>query len=167
MTLYEIDMQIMSFIELFDSGKIPEEAVNDTFESLEGGWKRKVDNIASYIKSINSTAEAIKKERDTLNARIKSLESKSNRLSNMLYESMINKGYDTADKKLETPRNVIKVQNNPPMVVIRDIDKVPCYLDIWEYHKPTINKAKLKKLIEEGREIDGVEIIQNKSLRIR
>ena len=54
MTLYEINQTYQEFFDKVESGEIPEEAVSDTLESLDGEFEDKADNIACYIKSLLS-----------------------------------------------------------------------------------------------------------------
>ena len=66
MKLYEIKNTYLDFLARMESGEIPEEAVQDTLEGLEGVFEEKADNIACLIKTLNAEASAIKTERDVL-----------------------------------------------------------------------------------------------------
>ena len=50
MNLYEISADYQRFQEQVESGEIPEEAIADTLEAIEGNFDDKVDSIACIIK---------------------------------------------------------------------------------------------------------------------
>ena len=109
MKLYEISADYQRFQEQIESGEIPEEAIADTLEAIEGEFDDKVDNIACIIKSLLAEAKEIKSERDALDGRMKQKQKTADRLTKSLKDEMLFSGRT----KVETPRNVVKIRNNP------------------------------------------------------
>ena len=46
MKLYEIPDMIQQFLDAYDAGDVPEEAFDDTLESLTGDFAQKLDDCA-------------------------------------------------------------------------------------------------------------------------
>ena len=63
MNLYEISVDYRRFQEQVESGEIPEEAIADTLEAIEGNFDDKVDSIACIIKSLLAEAKEINEKR--------------------------------------------------------------------------------------------------------
>ena len=84
MNLYEISVDYRRFQEQVESGEIPEEAIADTLEAIEGNFDDKVDSIACIIKSLLAEAKEIKSERDALDGRMKQKQKVADRLTKTL-----------------------------------------------------------------------------------
>lgn len=172
MSIYSVDSKIIDFGMLVESGDIPEEAIQDTFESLEGEWEQTIDQTVSYIKNLKTQADSIKFEKETLAAREKTLRNKADRLMDIVEQSMKSHGYNGENKrKLETSRNIIKIQNNPESVHIEDEIKF-CkdeYLQLVGYVtlKPHIERAKIKEHLKAGKIVFGAKLVQTEGLRIK
>lgn len=171
MKLYEINQAYQEFLDQIADGEIPEEAISDTLEALNGEFEDKADNIACYIKSLRSDAQAIKSESDALTERAKSKKEKADRLTDYLYQTFKMRGKD----KLETTRNVLKIRENPPAVQIDDeaefihwakknlLDGVNYLI----YKGPTINKTAIKDALKSGKEIPYAQLIVSEKLSIK
>lgn len=104
MTLYELGSEYQELLSLIDNGEIPEEAIADTLEALQGELRDKIDNIACVIKNLKVEADAIKAEAKNLTERAKAKEKRADWLKKYLSATMQQSGID----KIETERNVIK-----------------------------------------------------------
>ena len=78
--IYQLTAALESFIEACEAGEIPEEAINDTLESLEGEIDMKLDDIACACKNLEATICAINAEEEKLEERRKSKERQLARL---------------------------------------------------------------------------------------
>ena len=63
MTLYEIAQDYQIFLEQIEAGEIPEEAVEDTLDSMAGEFREKADQIACVIKNLRAEAAAYQRGR--------------------------------------------------------------------------------------------------------
>ena len=104
MTLYELGSEYQEMLSLIDNGEIPEEAIADTLEALQGELRDKIDNVACVIKNLKAESEAIKAEAKSLTERSKAKEKRADWLKKYLSAIMQQSGID----KIETERNVIK-----------------------------------------------------------
>lgn len=181
MNLYDINDKLYYLIEEgFDneSGEILNEdelfkAINETTMELD----KKIDNIAIYIKNLESEVEAIKEEKKKLSARQKTKENRINSLKRYLdgyfRYSQSNYFEDETGKvkfnKFESPRVVISYRKSDS-INVTDINKVP-----EEYIKPRVlkeddvKKSDIKDYLKkhENETIDGVELLHNKNISIK
>ena len=168
-SLYEINQTYKAFLDQIASGDIPEEAIADTLEALDGEFDEKVDNIACYIKSLLSDAQAIKAEQDALSERAAAKKHKAESLQGYLYQQFKARGKD----KLETPRNVLKIRKNPPAVQIDDETAFLAYakehgdLSFIKFTDPTINKAHVKDWLKDGHEYPHAQLVSGEKLMIK
>ena len=66
MSLYSLINDYQDFLEAVEAGEIPEEAITDTLEAIEGEIEVKIDNIASAIKNLTAEASMIRTEEKAL-----------------------------------------------------------------------------------------------------
>ena len=71
MKLYELDNEYLDFIAAVEDGTIPEDAIEDTLEMLNGDYKDKLDNTVCAIKNLTAEAKMIDEEIKALTARKK------------------------------------------------------------------------------------------------
>jgi len=165
MKLYEISQDYINFMTQLENGDIPEIAVNDTLQAIQGDFNSKADNIACLIKSLTADAIAIKKERDKLYEREKTKKAQAERLSKYLLQEMqaINKN------KLETPRNVISLRKSKSIKVDENfIDWAKGNnADLLTFKEPSANKSAIKDLIKSGQEVPYCKLIENQNLTIK
>lgn len=102
-SLYTLTTEMQEFIEMVDNGEIPEEAIADTLEALEGELEQKIENIALAIKNVRALCSDIKAEEDKLTERRRRKEREAQRLSDYLSEAMKRVGM----KRYESARNNI------------------------------------------------------------
>ncbi len=69
MSLYSISMDYRKLINAIAEGEIPEEAIADTLEAVEGEWDARAEAVISAIKNIKAEAAAIEAELDALTQR--------------------------------------------------------------------------------------------------
>lgn len=169
MNLYEISADYQRFQEQVESGEIPEEAIADTLEAIEGNFDDKVDSIACIIKSLLAEAKEIKSERDSLDGRMKQKQKTADRLTKSLKDQMLFSGRT----KVETRRNVVRIRKNPPSVVIDNEQDFISFaqeneLDsLLNYSQPKPNKTAIKDILKDGAHLPGVRLVEGKRLDIK
>ena len=103
MRLYELAQDYKEFLQAIEDGLIPEDAINDSLESITALIEDKADNIACMIKNLTAEAAAIKVEEASLSERRKTKEKQIERLKEYLSETLLAADYT----KVETARNKI------------------------------------------------------------
>ena len=162
-SLYEIDQAVLTVLEdglVFDpdSGEILWDEEN--FAELEIHRTDKMENVALYIKGLESDASAIKAEEKALAERRSIKEKKAERLRDYLTRSMEAFG----DTKLETPRVALSFRKSEA-VDIWDADELPPIY--WKQAAPTPDKAAIKKAIKSGEEVSGASLVERRNLQIK
>lgn len=157
MKLYEIKEAYLSLLELEENGV----DVADYLKQVEGELEDKLQNIGLVYKTLSAEADAIKAEEKKLSDRRKALENKADSIKNWMYEEMKQMNIEKVNK----PNIVLSIAKNPPALVLNE-SLVPA-----EYKKEEIviiiDKAQIKENLKNGMAIEGAELVQGTSLRIK
>lgn len=138
-----------------------EQALNDTLDSINDALEDKADGYVSVVKSLESDNKAIDEEIKRLQQRKSTNKNGIDRLKESLKESM----KSTGKTKFKTALNSYNIQNNPPSLNVIEEKHIPS--DFWLSQAPKLDKKALLKHIKENDDVDGVEIKQTQSLRVR
>ena len=164
MTLYEIDNSIKAFLDgLIDAADENGEVGEVDFtalEQLKQDRQTKLENIALYVKNLESDAAAIKAEEEALKARRTRLENKADGLRWLLLRSLTANG----DTELSTPKCCAKIKTTESTEII-NVDLIPeKYVKITT--EKSADKNAIKKAIKAGEVIEGAVIVKNTKVRI-
>lgn len=140
----------------------------DTLDGMEIEIQEKAESVALYIKKLNYEIQAIKTEKSSLDARLKAKEKSS---KNML-EYLKNCMEAVKLKKIETPRALISIRNNPESVEIADEKSFIGWAqdnndDLLRYKDPEVNKTAVKQLLKAGEEVPFAKLVRTQSLTIK
>ena len=144
------------------------EAWFDTLEGMELEIEDKAENVALYIKGTLAEVEAIKAERDRLDARMKARKNAAERLKKYLLDNMVK----ASRNKIETAKTVISVRSNAESVSVADegsfIEWAQKHHDDYlRYKTPEINKTAVKKALQSVEEIPCCELVRTQSVIIK
>lgn len=164
MKLYEISNTYQDFLNAVESGDIPEEAVADTLEGIQGDFNEKADNIACIIKNLSAEADAIKAERDALSERLKAKQNRANYFKQYLSSAMA----AMKIQKVETARNAISFRKSTSCFIADEEDFKQCHTDLCKKELVvTIPRADIAKMLKSGEEISGAELRTKQNLQIK
>ena len=164
-SLYEIDYQIRSLLDSIidtadENGEVGEIDFSQ-LEQLNQERQQKMENIALYIKNLESDAEAIKAEEANLKARRTSLENKANRLRELMIKSMT----EHNEQELSSARYQAKIKTSEATDII-DLNRIPKkYIIVKKEFQP--DKKAIKAAIKEGKKVAGAVIKTNISVNIK
>ncbi|MEA3641750.1 MAG: siphovirus Gp157 family protein [Lamprobacter sp.] len=161
-TLYELSADYRRALdELTAIEDLPEEAIADTLEGLQGAFEDKALNVARYIRNLEAEVVAIDDARKRMEARAKSTANQAKRLKDYLRLELERTGIKPKAADL-----ALSVQRNPPSVRIDDEARLPAdYLETV-----TTTRARKKEILEAlkvGQIIPGAAISQSTRLVIR
>lgn len=157
-TLYELSQKYSQLLQLAEEAD--EAAFLDALEYLDEEINEKAENIAFVLQEMKGDIEKIKAEEKRLNDRRKTLEKKQEQLKWYLITQFDGLGIE----KVKSAHFNISLRNNPPKVQIEDESLIPSDFII---HKKSVDKKALKQAIKEGREFEGVNMIQERGINIR
>lgn len=166
MKLYELSDMYQNLQHQIEEGEIPEEAICDTLESMEGELKIKADNIACMVKNLRAEAEMIESEaiRQLNRAEIKLR--KAQKMQEYLKDQLLK--CDIA--KIETPRNKIQIRNNLQKMEILEGFKSWAQKEADQYlrySEPQPNKTAIKEAMQRGVIIPFVKFKTDKRIEIK
>ena len=159
--------QFPSFCEMVDSGELPEEAVWDTLDSINGNIEEKIDNIACVYKQTMYEAAMMKAEEASMRARRKAKENAAERLK--AYMSSAMQAVDLS--KIETARNRLSFRKSEK-VTFDDEETFVQWAqeynpDLLTFKTPEPNKTVIKKILAGGQPIEGCRVEQCMNLQIK
>ena len=139
----------------------------DTLDGMEQELVRKAENVAVYIKNMESEAKTLKAEEDKLKVRRQAKENAAKRMREYLMDCMKQANIS----KIDEPRAVISVRNNPESVEISDetefIGWAADHDEYLRYKTPEINKTAVKNALKSGAEIPFASLTRSQSLTIK
>lgn len=168
MNLYELDNSIIELLENgfndaaidLDTGEIDFEKASLFLDDLQLERKAKLENIALYIKNLESEADAIKQEEQNLEVRRKAKEKKADQLREYIKNSMLMFN----ELKFETPKVAMSFRTSKVVEVDEQILDKQYYKEKIEY---SVDKKAIKEAIENGIEVLGAGISERKNLQIK
>ena len=153
MTLYDIDQEIMSCVDM-ETGEVID---TEKLDYLQMERDKKLENIGLWIKDLKAEADAIKAEIQNLQNRKKASDNKAESLKNYLE-------YALNGQKFKTARLSVSYRKSES-VNVTDLNAIdPDYLT-WP--DPVPMKAEIKKALKDGKEIHGVELVTKTSVQVR
>ena len=162
MRLYEIRQSYETLKNFFEQENLNEEDFADAFKNIEGELSTKGTNLAYVIKEQEADIAKHEEEIKRLNSRKKVLEKSVKRIKGYLLSTMIAMNV----KDIDAGVFKIKIQKNAPSVNILDERKIGSK---W-WRIETIEKLDRRGILEalkNGEEVNGAEMVQSESLRIR
>lgn len=166
MTLFEVSQEysqaLTELYEMNQDGLLDEQSFLDTMEALEGELTEKAKRVGAYIRNTQAMALQIKQAEADMAKRRKSLENHAKSLADYLLRNMLDSGIS----EINSPWFDLKVKKTPAAVIVTDETEIPMdYMTVKTTTAP--NKAALKKAIQEGLEIKGVELRPGNRLEIK
>lgn len=154
--LYEISAAYLETLEaLAEIEDLPAEAVADTLQGWIGTFEQKAIAVAAYIRNLEMEAAAVEDARRRMERRQKSLERHAERLRDYLRTEMERTGII----KVKNAELTLRIQKNPPSVVIDDDSAIPA---AYKQEVITIKllKAEMGKTLKAGEQVPGAHLEQ-------
>lgn len=153
-SLYEIDQEILSCIDL-ETGEILD---FEKLSALQMEREIKIENVALWIKNLNSDMVAYKAEIDNFKQRYDAAKNKVEKLKGWLTEIL-------DGQKMVTPKVQVTFRKSES-VQIADELLIP-----EEYIKQKIetapDKVAIKEAIKSGKKIAGCELVTNTNITVK
>lgn len=138
--------------------------IHDTLEAMAGDFEVKAQNVAMFIRNLETTAEAIKQAESDMAKRRKAIENQTARLKAYLKGNMELTGIT----KIECPFFKLSIAKNPTALDLFDIDAVPDeYKSQQIVYETVIDKAAIKTALSSGQCVPGAKLTNGTRLVIR
>ena len=159
--------QLETYCEMIDNGEMPEEAVWDTLDALQGDLQEKLDNIACIYKQTVYEAAMMKAEEQNIHKRRQAKEAFSERLKAYMENAMAAVGMS----KVETARNLLSFRKSEKVKIDDEAYFVQWAQeynpDLLSFKTPEPNKTIIKKIIASGQTIEGCRVEKCNNLQIK
>lgn len=163
-SLYQLTAEYIALETKLNDSNFDLVTIADTLESATGDIETKAINVAMFIQNRKATITAMKEAEKNMADRRKSLEVQDENMIEYLMTSMVRCGIS----KIESPYLSLKLQQNPPSVVIDDEALIPAdYFVQPETPPPALSKALIKQAIADGYVVPGARLEQKQRLVIR
>ncbi|MFD1179518.1 siphovirus Gp157 family protein [Paenibacillus puldeungensis] len=162
MRLYELSEQYQMLLDMASEDPTNEQ-LQAMLEGMEGKIDEKIENTIKVVRSLESEAKAIKDEEDRLKSRRTAIENNAKYLKENIEIIMKRMELEKVKGQLFT----ISLQSNPPKVVVVDEFDIPQKYFVTPEPVPQLQKKDIIEAWKSGKEIPGVLVVQEKSLRVR
>lgn len=170
MKLYEYAEEFRTLFDSLDEmdGDEMEQAWFDTLESIEAEFEDKAENLIAFIKELNGQAAILREQEKAFAERRRTKERRAERLKKYLLGCMNAVGC----KKIDRPLGCASVRNNVETPRFADEGAFIAWAknnagELLRYKDPEIDKAAVKRCLQEGHEIVGVTLERSQSVVIK
>lgn len=160
--LYKLADEFVAIAMQLADSELPDDVIADTLEGASGDVENKAWNTAALILQFEGEAALIKEAEQRMSARRKSLERRVDWMRGYVLVQLIRTGIT----EIDSPEFVIRVQDNPPKVILDDEDLIPKAFKQTE-SVTTIRKADIRKSLLDGKTVAGAHLESEKRLAIR
>lgn len=160
--LYKLADEYVAIAMQMADSDLPDDVIADTLEGASGDIENKAWNTAALILQFEGEASIIKEAEQRMSARRKSLEKRVQWMRDYVLVQLIRTGIG----EIDSPEFVIRVQDNPPKVILDDEEAVPNVFKLTET-VTTIRKAEIRKLLLDGQTVAGAHLESEKRLSIK
>lgn len=161
-SLYEISHDYLVALDNLEIDMETGEILNyEAVDALTGQFEEKAESVACYIKNLDAFAASIKAEEFKLAERRKNAERKADNLKKYLTSCL-----DAVNReKLETARTKVSFRKSV-QVSIADEAVLPADFKVETVTvKP--DKTAIKKAIQDGQEVNGASLVENRNIQIK
>jgi hypothetical protein len=162
--LYKLADEFLEASRRLADLELPDEAIADTLESLRLPMEQKAVSVASFVKNIEASAEAIKVAEEEMRARRTAIENRAKRIRAYLQEQMTR----TGTKQIECPYFKLAIMDNPPAVVIDAESQLPDrFMVTPPVPEPVPDKKAIAAALKAGEDVPGAHLERGQRLEIK
>lgn len=152
MNLYEINREILACID-YETGEILDEG---RLNSLEIEREKKIENVALWIKNLESEAAALKKEKDSFTKREKSTKNKIESLKKYLENAL-------QGQKFQTTKCAISFRTSTTLEMSEKAE-IP---EEFRKYSFDLDKTKMKEALKNGANYKGFWLQKKQNISIK
>lgn len=152
MNLYEINREILSCID-YETGEILDV---QRLEMLEIAKEKKIENVALWIKNLESEAAALKKEKDSFTQREKSTKNKIESLKKYLENAL-------QGQKFQTTKCAISFRTSTTLEMSEKAE-IP---EEFRKYSFDLDKTKMKEALKNGANYKGFWLQKKQNISIK
>ncbi len=165
-TLYQVSNDYLTALQDLTDPEmgLDDVVIRDTLEAMAGDFEVKAQNVAMFIRNLETTADAIKQAESDMAKRRKAIENQATRLKAYLKGNMELTGIN----KVECPYFKLSIAKNPAALEIVDVNLLPGeYKTQQIVYETVIDKDGIKAALKAGREVSGARLTNGTRLVIK
>lgn len=163
-SLYEIAREYRNDAEKLADLELDDQTLEDTLAGLSGDLEVKAQNVACFIRNLESTASAIKDAEAHMAARRKAYENRVARVKDYLLASLMVAGV----KKVECPLFKLAIRDNPASVEVYQPELIPQkYMRQPDPPPAAPDKTAIKEALKDGLDVPGCRLTHGQRLEIK
>ena len=161
MQLYKLTEHYENLEALLDNEDIDKDIIYNALNEVNDSIEEKAENIAKLINSLTYSVLCLKEEEQRLVRKRRTLENRIESLKTYLQNEM------RVLNKYEIRSNLfnIKIQKNPVSLKVDNFDNIPTRF--FKTKEAELDRRELLREIKGGLTVEGVELQQTESIRIR
>lgn len=163
MKLYQMADEYIEALQVLDDPELPEEAVRDTLEALQGELVQKGQAVAAYALNLSAEVEALKAHEKRIAAKRKTLEEREAWMREYLKANMERCGI--SEIKAVDGTFTAKLAKGRPAVVIDDEKLIPDDSEFVRW-KREVDKTAIASAIKAGQDVPGAHLETRPALRL-
>ena len=167
MKLYELKNEYLELLSMLsdEDCEIPQEALRDTLEGIEGEIEEKILNTVGVMETLIAEEEKIYNARRKMNDRLAKHQEAIAKKIKGLKDYVIFCMQATGVKKVLSPELRVTLSDGVAGVVIDNDEIIPAEFVTIRTER-FIDKRQIKEAIKEGQEVAGAHLEKKPSLRI-
>lgn len=119
-SIYELTSEFLTLYNLMEEGEIPADVLAGALETTREELDIKVEGYCKWLKNLEADAEGLKKEEERLAARRKTIENTIKNAKKAMTDALTVALKDEKEKKVKAGTFTVRLQKNPPSVVLDD-----------------------------------------------
>lgn len=159
--LYEIEQSILGCFDA-ETGEILDA---DKLNALMIERDAKLENVALWVKNLQSDAEAYKAEKNAFAEREKAAQNKAESLKRWLANALAGQKFNTTKVSVGFRKSkAVEIEDEQAFI---DWAQAHDRDDLLSFEKPTVNKTAVKKELENVDTICGARIVERENISIK
>lgn len=160
-SLYQIDQSILDCIDC-ETGEIVD---IERLDNLILERNLKLENVALWIKNLLSDAEAYKIEKNAFDEREKRARNKAESLKKWLSQALSGEKFQTNKVQISFRKSkAVEFANEDDFIYWAQKNNRD---DLLTFKEPSVNKTNIRRELENGNVIEGVEIVERQNISIK
>ena len=164
-SLYSLTTEFATLLDAISEGEIPEEAIADTLEGLQGEIDVKIDNVLDAFKTLKAEAEAIRAEEKRLAERRKRKEAAGEQIKEYLATELEKLG----KARHESARHSVSFRRSSKVVILDEDAFIKWALDNDrdDLYRVKVWREANKEALAKAEDIPFVTVEENRNIQIK
>lgn len=166
-SIYELTQEFETLWQLMEDGILDDEALEGAFDVAQEDLAAKLEGYCKFIKNLESDIAGLKEEEKRLATRRKTMENTVERSKLAMQKAMTIAG----EKKIPAGSFTCSIQQNPPKVILDELELAKIPEKYLVPQEPTINKKLMLEDLKDNFEVPELQGVahleKTESIRIR